>query len=207
LINVAYGGLTIFFAVRYSVLTMNDSAKVPFYILGFLQRLGPLHGYQLKSHIEEQAGDFSKIKLPNLYYHLNSMKDKGWIESRSDRDGSRPEKEVYSLTQEGRSQFDVLLVRCLEEPVMWDFALDGVLFFSSHIPNQKLLEGLVKRRDDAATALNRLQEHKGQIFQTVPRPHQGTALLLLSHHESHYQSEIQWTQKAIEFFAEKGVSI
>ena len=185
---------------------MNDSAKVPFYILGFLQRLGPLHGYQLKSHIEEQAGDFSKIKLPNLYYHLNSMKNKGWIESRSDRDGSRPEREVYSLTDEGRSQFGVLLLKCLEEPISWDFALDGVVFFSSHLPSSSLLEGLKKRRGEASEALNRLQEHKEQILQTVPQPHQGTALLLLSHHEAHYQSEIEWTLRAIEFFERKGVS-
>lgn len=76
--------------------------KVSFYILGFLIRLGPLHGYQLKAHIESEARDFAKIRLPNLYYHLGSMREKGWVESTRGKEGSRPEKEVFSVTPEGK---------------------------------------------------------------------------------------------------------
>jgi len=32
---------------------MKESYKVPFYILGFLRRFGPMHGYQIKK--EEDA--------------------------------------------------------------------------------------------------------------------------------------------------------
>ena len=37
---------------------------IPLYILGFLLRYGPQHGYQIKKLISEQMADFTSIKLP-----------------------------------------------------------------------------------------------------------------------------------------------
>jgi DNA-binding PadR family transcriptional regulator len=184
---------------------MNSTYKVPFYILGYLIRLGPLHGYQLKADIEREASDFAKIKLPNLYYHLASMREKGWIEAEREKEGNRPEKDVYSVTAEGKAQYEELLHRCLMEPVDWDFPLDGALFFSKDLSPEEIEQGLLVARARADAALMSLSAHRMQVLAEVPAPFGDIACLILSHHEGHYAAERAWLCEAIEVIsARKG---
>jgi DNA-binding PadR family transcriptional regulator len=60
---------------------------IPFYILGLLQRFGPQHGYQLKKIIGEQLSDFTQIKLPTIYYHLEKMEADGLLAANSEKPG------------------------------------------------------------------------------------------------------------------------
>ena len=65
------------------------------YILGLLIRFGPQHGYQLKKTIAGQLADFTQIKLPNIYYHLEKMQMEGLVSASTEKDTGRPEKTVY----------------------------------------------------------------------------------------------------------------
>jgi DNA-binding PadR family transcriptional regulator len=177
---------------------MNESYKVPFYILGYLMRSGPLHGYQLKANIEREASDFAKIKLPNLYYHLASMREKGWIEAEREKEGNRPEKDVYSVSAEGRAQYDEFLRRCLAEPVDWDFPVDGALFFSKDLSHEEIERGLLVACSRADAALKSLAVHRVEVLAEVPASFSEIASLILSHHERHYAAELAWLREAIE---------
>ncbi|MGA2547401.1 MAG: PadR family transcriptional regulator [Rectinemataceae bacterium] len=184
---------------------MTESYKVPFYILGFLIRLGPLHGYQLKAHIELEARDFAKIRLPNLYYHLGSMREKGWVESKREKEGSRPEKDIFSITDEGRSKFGELLERALAEPVDWDFPLDGALFFSKGRSAKRIERELAAAEARATAALESLAAHRKEVLAEVPQGFRDVAGLILSHHERHYATEREWLAEAKKVFeARKG---
>ena len=184
---------------------MNAAYKVPFYILGYLIRLGPLHGYQLKADIEREASDFAKIKLPNLYYHLASMHEKGWIEAEREKEGNRPEKDVYSVTAEGKARYEELLRRCLAEPVDWDFPLDGALFFSKDLSPEEIELGLLAARARMDEALKSIKAHRMGVLAEVPAPFGDIAGLILSHHEAHYTAEHAWLCEAIEVIsAQKG---
>jgi len=176
---------------------MNAAYKVPFYILGYLIRLGPLHGYQLKVTIEREASDFAKIKLPNLYYHLASMREKGWIDAEREKTGNRPEKDVYSVTAEGKAEYGELLRRCLAEPVDWDFALDGALFFSKDLSPEEIGQGLLVARARTDEALKSIKAHRLEVLAEVPAPFGDIAGLILSHHERHYAAERAWLCEAI----------
>jgi len=48
-------------------------------ILGLLQRFGPQHGYYIKKLISEELADFTQIKLPTIYYHLEKMNADGLL--------------------------------------------------------------------------------------------------------------------------------
>lgn len=74
---------------------------IPLYILGLLLRFGPQHGYQIKKLLEEQLEDFTQIKLPTVYYHLEKMEAAGLIEAHRYRQGARPEKTVYRVSDAG----------------------------------------------------------------------------------------------------------
>lgn len=78
---------------------------IPLYILGFLLRYGPQHGYQIKKRMSEQMADFTNIKLPTIYYHLEKMERDGLISAEELREGLRPEKRVYQITPEGKERF------------------------------------------------------------------------------------------------------
>jgi DNA-binding PadR family transcriptional regulator len=184
---------------------MNESYKVPFYILGYLIRQGPLHGYQLKANIEREASDFAKIKLPNLYYHLASMREKGLIEAEREKQGNRPEKDMYSVTAEGKAQYEELLRRCLAEPGYWDFPIDGALFFSKDLSPEEIQQGLLVARSRADAALKSLAAHRVEVLAEVPASFSEIASLILSHHERHYAAELAWLREAIEVIsARKG---
>jgi DNA-binding PadR family transcriptional regulator len=182
---------------------MTDAYKVPFYALGFLIRSGPLHGYQLKALIEHEASDFAHIKLSNLYYHLGSIKKKGWVESNFEKDGNRPEKEIFSITKEGRKAFRTLMTRCLSEEILWEFPIDGALFFSRKDSPGSLLAGLAEEENRLAERLSRMMEHREEVLSEVPEHFRSVADLILSHHEDHYRTEMKWLQKAIGILREK----
>ena len=63
---------------------------IPLYILGLLLRFGPQHGYQIKKLLEEQLEDFTQIKLPTVYYHLEKMEAAGLIEAGREPDPKKP---------------------------------------------------------------------------------------------------------------------
>ncbi len=79
--------------------------KIPFYILGLLQRFGPQHGYQIKKIIAEQLADFTQIKLPTIYYHLERMAADGLLSANLEKDSRRPEKTTYTITGKGKTAF------------------------------------------------------------------------------------------------------
>ena len=78
---------------------------IPLYILGMLLRYGPQHGYQIKKMLMEQMADFTDIKLPTIYYHLDKMEAAGLITARNVKEGVRPEKRVYHVSDQGNRHF------------------------------------------------------------------------------------------------------
>jgi len=87
---------------------------IPLYILGLLLRFGPQHGYQIKKLIAEQLEDFTQIKLPTVYYHLEKMEAAGLILANRDKQGARPEKTVYQVNKAGEDKFKELLHQSLQ---------------------------------------------------------------------------------------------
>jgi DNA-binding PadR family transcriptional regulator len=80
---------------------------IPLYILGLLQRFGPQHGYQIKKIIAEQLSDFTQIKLPTIYYHLEKMEADALLTASCEKAGSRPEKPYIQLLTREKTHFAV----------------------------------------------------------------------------------------------------
>ena len=179
---------------------MKEAYRVPFYILGFLIRMGPMHGYQLKTYLEQDTSDFAKIKLSNLYYHLGAMREKRLINAKKAKDGNRPEKEVYSVTQSGQRKFYEYLELCLNESIEWEFSMDRALFFSTNISPNVFYKKLVEHMKNLEQNIKLLRSHRKDIQKSLPRQHQKMADLIFSHHETHYRAEKEWISNAIEVF-------
>ena len=170
---------------------------IPLYILGILYRYGPQHGYQIKKRISEQLADFTDIKLPTIYYHLEKMEASGFITAQNVKEGVRPEKRVYCVSEAGGKQFQQLLSQVLDIHYRPTFGVDSALFFSDSIPNATFTDALTRHKANLEKALAHIEEHRMQVVPYLPAGMRRSAELIFVHHELHYQAELKWTDLAI----------
>lgn len=167
--------------------------KIPFYILGLLLRYGPQSGYDLKQIIERDVADFAKIKLPTIYYHLDKLNDKGFVTYMIDKDGNRPEKQIYSVSETGKSYFKKLFNEQLMNGNEFEFSIDGILYFKNSISNENLKQALFTKKQNLINKLERLQNHKRKTLDSM----KDTDIIfctsaIFEHHIIHYNAELQW---------------
>jgi DNA-binding PadR family transcriptional regulator len=171
--------------------------KIPFYLLGLLIRYGPQHGYSLKQIIEETISDFAKIKLPTIYYHLDKLKENGYVAETTGKEGNRPEKIVFTITDKGKKYYDELFIRQLSENYSPEFALDGVLYFTDRVDHDLLLKDLMKKELELAEKIRTLGFHKDHCLKYIDDPGRFSAEAIFEHHRIHLQAELEWLKKTI----------
>jgi DNA-binding PadR family transcriptional regulator len=170
---------------------------IPLYILGLLQRFGPQHGYQIKKTIAEQLSDFTQIKLPTIYYHLEKMGNDGLLSASSEKPGNRPEKTIYSITDKGGDAFKGILSELLQFEYRPTFPSDGVFYFSDHIEANKITDHLNIYIGKLEESLSAIQKHKDETLRFVPEKMRTMVQIIFSHHERHYQAELNWAAESL----------
>lgn len=73
-------------------------------VLRALQSKGPLHGYGLTTHIQEQSVDLLRVEEGSLYPALHRMEQEGWIRSEWGLTEKGRKAKFYSLTPAGQQQ-------------------------------------------------------------------------------------------------------
>lgn len=175
---------------------------IPLYILGLLLRFGPQHGYQIKKLMEEQLADFTQIKLPTIYYHLEKMEAAGFLMAQTGQDSARPEKTIYSISEDGIAQFHTLLERQLDMQYRPTFDVDAAFYFSDHLSTQALLESLARHIQQLRASLAHIEEHRAQTVPYMPQMMRPYADIIFEHHAAHYRAEVSWAQGAIKTIEE-----
>jgi DNA-binding PadR family transcriptional regulator len=170
---------------------------IPLYILGLLLRFGPQHGYQIKKLLEEQLEDFTQIKLPTVYYHLVKMESAGLLTAHSDKQGARPEKTVYQVSDTGIDQFKELLYQTLKIEYRPTFDIDGAFYFSESLESGALTESLRKHIANMQRILTGLDIHQSETRAHIPREHQIFADIIFEHHILHYKAELTWAEQSL----------
>ncbi len=69
----------------------------------------PVHGYELIQIIRRQSEGIFDFSDGTVYPLLYSLRDKGWIRSKSETSEAGRTRKVYHLTKEGRGALDDLL--------------------------------------------------------------------------------------------------
>ena len=170
---------------------------IPLYILGLLQRFGPQHGYQIKKIISEQMADFTQIKLPTIYYHLEKMESDGLLRAGRAKPGSRPEKTVYDITEQGKKDFQELLNGLLSFEYRPSFPSDAVFYFSDSLDRGHIQSHLEDDLRKLGEAIRSIQNHLRETLPFVPEPDQDMVRIIFDHHLRHYQAERDWAAEAL----------
>jgi len=101
-----------------------------FALLGFLN-YSPMTGYELKQNMDVSTAHFWNAKLSQIYTTLKALEKKGWIRSTVHAQEDRPDKRVYTITAEGKSNLQQWLAEPLTELAPHKNALLLKLFFAA----------------------------------------------------------------------------
>lgn len=170
---------------------------IPLYILGLLQRYGPQHGYQIKKIISEQLSDFTQIKLPTIYYHLEKMSADKILSATCEKEGNRPEKKIYSITEKGLEAFQNMLKDLLVFDYRPKFPSDAVFYFSDHLEISNITEHLDTYIEKLNKSISSIRTHKIETMLFIPDEMKTMANIIFSHHEQHYQAELDWASETV----------
>jgi len=169
-------------------------------LLGVLNSCGKsLHGYEIKKVLEDwKISEFTEITFGSLYYNLEKMEKDGLVESRVVKNSARPERRLYSITEEGKKEFMNMLRRNYFEVERFRFSFDVGLLFMPSLPKEEVLEAL-NRRISAVDEMilshrNLLVDLRGKI--------PFFALDIIEHHLIHWEAEKEWLEKIREEVSE-----
>ncbi len=151
-------------------------------LLGLLRRQD-MHGYQLNEFIDHNLSLCTDLKKPTAYYLLDQMHRDGWITAETGREGKRPPRRIYHLTDSGEAAFQRLLHEALSQYTPSEFAADVGLAFLDSLTKDKALPLLETQRGQIQARLDEVC--------AIPA-HGGSLDLIFSHQKRHLQAELDW---------------
>ena len=115
-------------------------------LLGFLN-YGPMTGYELKKFFDVSVAHFWNAELSQIYPTLKQMESEGLVDMDVDVQHDRPNRKVYTITEDGRRD----LIDWLGEPADIEHLREPVLikmFFGNTAGKEELLSVLGQRIED-----------------------------------------------------------
>ena len=167
-------------------------------ILGLL-REKPLYGYEIKQIIEEHMSDWTSIAFGSIYFALNKLAEEGFIEKiQVEKQGKRPSREVYQITEAGREEFKRLLREVWKDQERQYYSIDVGLAFSDALPPEELMGYMQERVRQLEYTLRYLDGHEADEMNREDMPPMAKAVF--EHSRVHYQAELAWMKDLLQQF-------
>jgi DNA-binding PadR family transcriptional regulator len=80
-----------------------EAYPVTYGILGLLAFWGPLSGYDIKRLFDHTLSTMWGAAQSQIYKELRRMKELGWVDMEREEQESRPDRKVYSITEQGHT--------------------------------------------------------------------------------------------------------
>lgn len=129
-------------------------------ILGMLKKKS-LGAYELQKLVEYRSiSKWVKISTPSIYKKALQLEEKGFVTSRFERDGNMPEKAVYSLTDEGKKEFERLMLDLSCRPVRLFLDCNAVAVNLDSLPKKK-------RQECVQNIVRSVQELKAELAENL----------------------------------------
>jgi len=114
----------------------------------------PMHPYLITTTLRERRAEHSlKLNLGSLYSVIKSLEKAGLVRAaRAERDGARPERTVYEITEAGRRAMVDHLHSMLADPVQEYPAIQAALFLAMYLPPEEAVAALQARVERLAAA-------------------------------------------------------
>ena len=109
----------------------------------------PMHPYEISSTLRDRGKEASiKLNYGSLYAVVESLQKHGLVEAQGTvREGRRPERTVYAITEAGRAEFEDWLAELLSTPVKEFTSLEAGLSLMAGLPPAEVARLLESRVD------------------------------------------------------------
>jgi len=161
-------------------------------VLGVLME-GEKHPYEIQQIVKEREMDrYIKYQKGSLYYAVEQLEKKGLIEvAGTVRDSKRPDRTVYRITDQGRDEFQNLLIKQYANMDYFYDPLFAALAFTSHGDQTKVLKVLRKRVQDQEIRVHILQRVYENHIPVVPR----VTLYILAASLEEARTQLKWLKR------------
>src|SRR5215468_9749262 len=163
-------------------------------VLAFLSER-PMHPYDVQRVIRQRHKDYAIDRPRALYRTFERLARDELIEPvETSREGRRPERTVYQVTEEGRAEFHHRLLQLIERPVVEDPVFGVALGFLGYVNPESVLEALQDRFASLEGEVAGLDAALQAMRTSLPR------LVLLEHEyrRALRQAERDWVLKLID---------
>src|SRR3954464_131840 len=118
----------------------------------------PMHPYEISTTLRTRGKEQSiKLNYGSLYAVVESLQRHGLIQAReTSRDGRRPERTVYDITEPGLAEFEDWLAELLSTPVRDFTSLEAGLSLMAGLPPDEVARLLGERADKLRTEIGAL---------------------------------------------------
>jgi DNA-binding PadR family transcriptional regulator len=151
-----------------------------------------MHPYELQGYIRDWHKDeFLDLKRGSLYHAIDRLNRQGAIEPiETTREGRRPERTVYRLTELGERQMLHWLEEMLAQPVREPTQFFAALSFLPHLTPDKVRKQITER---ATLLQNELAELDAVLKTMIPRIGR-LVLVEVEYARAMRQAELAWVQ-------------
>lgn len=188
-----------------------------------LLALRPMHGYELRQVMEERhMHRWADVQYGSIYRGLQQLGREGFVEEAgAHREGNRPPRTIYQITEEGLQELKALLRQAWTQPALASEPVDIALSFFVFLPVEEII-GLLEQRiqqldlmhDMIEEGVQRVTEHVGRIERgevnppLMPsefgrfKPRRIRAMIAdqFDHRRRLLTAEREWTQHLLERF-------
>jgi DNA-binding PadR family transcriptional regulator len=154
----------------------------------------PMHPYELASTMRDRHHDeFIRLNFGSLYHTVDTLERNGWIEPvEREKEGRRPERTIYRLTDSGRELLGRVVSEILAVPKREYPSFAAGLMFMHHLDASHAAAQLVQRANALSALAEKLTRILGEVRAAgVTR----LALIELEHKIAMLEAERTWVQK------------
>lgn len=148
------------------------------------------HGYQINEFIEKNLSRITEMKKGNAYAVLERLAKEGFVLVRTEQEGNRPQRKVYSITSTGQTKFMELLKSNLSETGRLNLGGNIGLMFIDHLSREEIIELLEQK-------LEKVREQLAS-YQAAPKHGFGIGVdLAVERMQAIFQTDESWLDTTI----------
>lgn len=121
---------------------------------------GTGHGYDLARQFQasQPLGEVLRLEPSMLYHHLKKLERNGWVTTAVEPQGSRPPRQVHTLTESGRAEVDGWLADPVQRTreIRLEFLVK--LYFARRLSPESVPDLIDRQRAILGNALDRLRD-------------------------------------------------
>jgi DNA-binding PadR family transcriptional regulator len=146
-------------------------------VLGMLKKES-LSAYDIQKLVEyRNISKWVKISTPSIYKKVIQLEEKGYIKSNIVKEGKMAEKAVYSLTDDGKIEFEKLMIGISSQPISIFLEFNAVIVNLTSLTPENQKSCLTNIENNVKTLKTYLEENISMKENIQEIPETGIAVL------------------------------